>query len=243
MATFIELDSKFRDRTQFSNPAEFIVQAKQTSGWSSLLKDTVCVKNCNDRQLCNMLYCVELEYLILPNRIVDSNGTTVTNISLDPYNNPLHQTNNAIYISFGTEKYTDGNLIRTIGSVHKEAVFSAFPSSTFVGDLVGGQAVEWIRYETKMKQCIRINPQKPVINFRIFTNQLPQTDGPFSPIIGGPLNGFSSRENSVRIYNDDLITTALPDPTLQIRALFSITPLVRDGDYDNQLKTIWRDAN
>lgn len=243
MSTFIELDSKFRNRECFSNPAEYRVDACQTAGWSNLIRDVQCVRPCSKKEACNLLFCVKLLKLAIPTRIVDTAGDTVSIIAEDPFNNAVTRDVNCLYVHFSTSRYTDSNLIRTINNEHRDATFVAVPMRTFVGAPDGGgNSVEWTFYESHMLQCIRLEDKKPVITFRVFTNQLQAFDGPFAAITGGvPIPGFTQSSNSVRIYDDNLATTVLPNPRLQIRALFELTPYVRDGSYENHLVSLWAD--
>lgn len=258
MSTFIELDSKYRDRMQYANPADFSVSAGQTAGWSNLIRNTQCVKPCEKKEACNLLFCVKLLKLTVPNRLVAADGSTTEFIARDPYNQPVSTDNINLYVHLSTNRYDDGNLIRTIDNRHRDATFVAVPERNAQGfphfayqappnqnniniAAPDRNLEEWIVMRSDMVQCIRLEDKKPVLRLRIFTNQEQSVDGNFVPVIGGPLAGFSNSSNSVRIYGDDINTSLTPVPTRQVRALFEITPLARDNDFSNHLVSLWND--
>lgn len=258
MSTFIEIASKYRNRIQYANPADFQISATQTNGWSSLTRDVLCVRPCAKKEACNKLYCVKLLKLMIPIRLFDSDGATTEYLARDPYNQPIETDNTCLYVHLSTDRYNDSNLIRMIDDKFNDATFVAVPERTITGEphyaYLGApnqneiniaapdrNAVEWLSFRSDMTQCIRLDDKKPAMYFRIFTNQDSSSDGAFIPVVGGPLPGFSNTSNSIRIYGDNIATTDMPDPTRQIRALFELTPYTRDGDFTNNLVQLWGD--
>lgn len=255
MSTYIELDSKYRDRELYSNPADYIVSANQTSGWNSLIRTTQCVKPCSKKEACNLLFSIKLLRLLIPTRLIDEDGETLEFIARDPYNQPISTNNNSLFVRLTSQGKEDKNLINSINNENSDATFSVKPVKTFIGNLqynyspapneneidinsVSRGSIEWTEYSTHMVQSIRFEPEKPVIVFRIFTNQSQVYDGNFVPLISkNP--GFNQRSNSVRIYDDSLISSDKPNPTRQTRCLFELTPYVRDGDYSNHVVSLY----
>jgi len=165
MSTHILLRSLERNRLLWPNPAEFTVTSDQTAGWSSLTRDTVCVKACGRNQVCNLLYCIKLIRLLLPNIARNSNNATL------PENEPF------IYVRFSSTQYNDTQLVNTMNSVLNDI--------TFVCEFERNQGTgnEWMQYRSNQNQCIRFDPYKPEIFFRVFTNQ-----GGVNQPVGGLLN-------------------------------------------------------
>lgn len=239
MSTLIELDSKLRDRTQYSNPASFSVLASQTQGWPSIVKDTQCVKPCIKKEACNMLYCFVIKEIIVPFRRIDGAGVTIEVIAQDPYNQAVTSSSPWLYLNLSCNKFSDRGLIRTIGGVQRDATFVLIQTGTVIGEPdAGGIRTVWGTFKSRSNQCMRFETNAPVITFRLFTNQTTSLDGPFSPLTT-PQVGMSQNSNDVRIYGDDLPTTLLPIPFRQVRALIEVTPFLRDGGYDNQLVSLW----
>lgn len=208
MSVPLLLDSKDRDRTEFANPAEFNVDMKQTAGWSSLMRDVLCVRPCSKKDACNLLFCIRLLVLTLPGAATDSNGGNL------PESQPY------IFVRLSSSLYPDKGLIRNIDSTTLRGANDA----TFVCVLerLQGGASEWLQYKCTMNQCIRLDATKPQLEFRVFTRE-------GNPAIPLGANGT----NTVQI-TDNALPAAI-DPTLQVNALFEITPYVRDNDYANHL--------
>lgn len=217
MSVPILIDSKDRDRTLYSNPAEFTINSSQTAGWSSLTKDVLCVRPCAKKNVCNLLYCIRLVSLTLPGTATDTAG------------GDLRDTQPYIFVRLSTSTYPDRGLIRNIDSTSKIGANDA--TFVCVFEKAQGAGEEWFQYKCAMTgQCLRFDPEKPQIEFRVFTRE----GSPAIPLSGG------NTTNTVLITDN-----ALPNninPARQVSALFEVTPYVRDNEFSNHLIELFPSA-
>lgn len=166
MSTFYLLDSIFRDRITYPNPADFTVPASITNAWKTNTRTVQAVKSYCEKPVLNFVFNVTLLNLTLP---VDF--TTTAYGSNPPF----------LFVEFrNTSGYTDKNLINinTTESL-KDAVFVVYQDKT-IGD-------QWVYFACKnsMTQTYRIDP-KGEMKFRVFddfgeTVQITDTIPPVPP--------------------------------------------------------------
>ena len=212
MSSHIIFDSSFRDRTQFPNPARFDIGTEMTAGWSSLNKIVQCVKPCAKKDACNLLYCIKLLSLTIPLAATNAAGGT-----------PLPNVEPFLFVRLSTTRYNDHDQIKS--------AFARYRNATFLCNFVRNQggADQWQQYASPMNQCIRLDDKAPELFFNVFTRE----GSPEIPLTAGIAN------NTI-IIADNALPAAI-NPTVQVTALFEITPYVRDGDYDNHVVSLWQD--
>ncbi len=217
MSTYFHVDSRWRDRTVFDNPAEFLIPIEVSNGWRTVDRTVQAVRPHDKLQATNMVHTVKLLNLTLPFDFGGEVGTTF--LDTHPF----------VYVTFqSTTQYKDMKLINTLenGKIVNKTLDSngnlvtvSLKDAVFVAycDKVQGTN-DWIQYKCNMLQTYRIN-LKDSMNFRIFT-----VDGLTLAIV------------------DDQPPTAA-DPAKQVNALFEVTPYIRDNEFSNHLVTLYnRDA-
>ena len=188
MSIYIDVDSQYRNVEQYPNPADFVIQADQMPGWGIQSK-TVTMTSRNPALMAkNFLSDISLQSLIIPY-------------------DPLLSVMPRLYVEFYTKRDKSLDLLRTIGSIHRESVFSCTFDKYMLDDAGDRQ---WIIYKCDQHQVYRFNSQSEII-FRVTGRD------------GNPLTLF--------IETDPTAT----DPNLQILATFEITDYIRSGEYDNHL--------
>lgn len=215
MSTYFHIDSTWRDRTLYPNPAEFLIPIEVAKGWRTPNRTVQAVRPHNKMQVTNMSHSVRLLNLSIPFNFGGDIGTTFVD------------TNPFIYVTMqSTSYYKDMKLINTIengnivnevldasGNITKvslkDAIFVAYCDK-----LQGGDTSSWIQYKCNMIQTYRID-QQDAISFRVFG-----ADGKTLTII------------------DTQPPTAI-NKARQVNALFELTPYVREEAYDNHFVTLY----
>lgn len=147
MSKFIHLDSQFRDRQVFPNPANFkLTSTNELIGFDFSARTVQSTAgNPRDRQVV-FANNVELKSLILPR-----SATLV----IEPI----------IYVDFHCSKYDDSWPINTIKGKNSDGRFIAeFDKIQFAAD---GTTPLWIHYKCKMNQVMRFEVGQPLV-FRVF---------------------------------------------------------------------------
>ena len=103
MSTICHLDSRYRNRVEYNNPSNFIVDVNQVRGWVGD-KTVNSIRPHKSTRLVNFVYNIEIAQVIVPYK--------EEIISL-PY----------IYVTFLSHKYTDNNIMNIIESKHSDAQF------------------------------------------------------------------------------------------------------------------------
>lgn len=114
-----------------------------------------------------------------------------------------------IYVNFHSKRYTDINLINAIDGRQPTAKFICIPER--IQNDINGNPI-WIHYKCLMEQTMRFQRGEPVV-FQI-----------------------TSRDGSILPQLDTDVPLS-PDPTKQTLCTFEITPLIRDGDYSDNVLT------
>jgi hypothetical protein len=140
MSNFIHLDSTYRDRQQYPNPASFRVNSKDLGGWASQAR-TVRALPAN--------VPAPLEF-----------ATSVRPLELTiPYNQAFIALP-YLYVDFHTKTYDDQNLTYSINQTLRETRF-VFTTPSIQYDGLGVPI--WIRWFCSMEQVMRFKRNDDVI--------------------------------------------------------------------------------
>jgi len=156
MATFIDLDSIWRDREVNPNPAEYELRPQQVETWFRGARSVRAHPQNPNLQPLEFATTVNIRYLTVP------------------YTEFLAGIPR-LYVDLHTVKYNDIHLIQTIDGRHPTARFiCAFDK---IQNDAGGEPL-WIHYACRMEQTMRFKRDDPVV-FRVMTRDgsvLPNTD-------------------------------------------------------------------
>ena len=233
MSTFIHIDSTYRDRTNYPNPAEFTIRGDQTNGWGSLYRRAQCVRPCGKKEVCNMLFCLDGLILNIPATATNSRPAALGGpqpLWFEPF----------LYVHLSTERYNDKSLIKIANNFHSDAVFCCVLDRIQIDpdpNVVFPNNQLWLQYKCNNNQCIRLNDFQPIVNFRIFTRE-GTPFMPAAPAVIPPL-GQIPKANTIEIV--DTLPPNDPDPAVQVSFCIKVTPYVQSGDYDSQLSGLWTD--
>ena len=155
MSVHFHVDSTWRDRSQFSNPAEFSIPIEITNSWRTMTRTVQAVRpHCQD-PVTNLTQSVKLLNLTLP--YTDA-------LIAKPF----------VYVSFQSNTmYKDMRLINTLENgldntnqtSLKDAIFVAYCDKIQTDATTGN----WIQYKSSMTQTFRLNT-KDSLSFRVFDN-------------------------------------------------------------------------
>lgn len=225
MSTQIHVDSTFRNRVSFPNPAVFSIFPDITDSWRTIDRTIQAVRPHDKLQATNLLHTIRLLHLTLP---ATGYGTVLTNATLSGGSIMTNTTVNVsdlpfIYVSFHSTRMRDDKLINTmeggrnaINKTLKEAAFVAYLDKVHLQS--NATIPMWLQYKTQMIQSYRFNPND-TLQFRVFDNT-----------------------GNTLVFTDTSPPT-FPNASSQINALFEITPYVRDEAYHSHLVSLYdRDA-
>ena len=140
MSTYIDLDSIFRDRQIWPNPADYEIFPKQIKSWFPSSRSVTNIpQNPNLRPL-EFVTSVKINSIVLP------------------YDASVADTPR-IYVDFHSTRYNDTRLISTVDNVHGSARFIC-TFDKLQND--GGGAPIWMHYTCDMEQQLRFDRQYPV---------------------------------------------------------------------------------
>lgn len=156
MATYFDLDSILRDRTQYPNPANYVVGPEQIKTWYRDSRSVRVFPQNPNTQPREFATSVKLVYLSIP---------------YDPQTIILPR----VYVQFQSKEYLDKHLIQTIDGVHADEQFICVFDKVQVDDT---STPIWIHYKCQMEQVTRFR-RDDVINFKVTTRSgavLPNLD-------------------------------------------------------------------
>lgn len=156
MSSFIDVDSYWRDRATYQNPAEFDITAKQINGWVSRSRTVRANPQNPNNQPYEFATSIEIINLTIP---------YTTDTAVLP----------RVYIDMHSELYKDIYLINIADRVNKDARFIC-TFDKIQNDNMGNPT--WIHYKCGMEQVCRFGRDSP-IKFRVFDRNgvtLPLTD-------------------------------------------------------------------
>jgi hypothetical protein len=158
MATFIDLDSIFRDKDQFPNPNDYELFPNQVDSWFN--RSRIVRKFADDpsKRPVEFVVTLNIKYLTLPYS---------EELAILP----------RVYVEFYSQKYKDMYHISTIDGGHVYAKFICIPDR-IQNDTTGDPL--WIHYKCTMEQTMRFERNFP-ISFKITSRSddvLPSLDSP-----------------------------------------------------------------
>lgn len=163
MATFIDLDSIWRERDGYPNENDYQLLPSQVKNWIKQPRTVnLFARNPSARPL-EFTVSVKIIHLTLPY-------------------STLLATYPRVYVNFRSRNYDDIRLIDTIGGVLPEAKFVCVQERIQYDEL---NVPVWIHFKCDMKQVMRFEKGQPIV-FQIFGRNgipLPQldTDPEFNP--------------------------------------------------------------
>ena len=147
MSTYIDLNSSLRNRSQYPNPACYLVDTCQLTGWYRNARTVRATGQNPAARPLEFVTTIRPLTLTTPYQINDAGDTFADTPRL--------------YLDFHSTRYNDVYLITSIGGVQKEAKF------VFVQDAIqrneSGDPI-WIHWRSdKMEQTMRFSRDNPVI--------------------------------------------------------------------------------
>lgn len=156
MATFIDLDSIWRDREIYPNENSYALNEKQTETWFRQSRSVRAFPQNPSTQPLQFVTTINIKYLTLP------------------YTDQLSQLPR-IYVNFRSKTYADVHLIQAIDGKQSQAKFICIQDRIQYDN---NDIPLWIHYRCTMEQTMRFE-QKDTIIFEITTRDgstLPQQD-------------------------------------------------------------------
>jgi hypothetical protein len=141
MSTFIDLDSIWRDRLTYPNPAFYEVTPDQVNTWFASARSIRATPQNNNTRPLEFATDVSLQVLTLP------------------YNSTL-VTYPRIYLDFHSKLYNDRFLISTINGVNPEARFICVLDKI---QYDSNNNPIWMHYRSTMKQTLRFKRDDSVV--------------------------------------------------------------------------------
>lgn len=158
MATFIDLDSIFRDRENYPNPNSYELSPQQIKSWNRSARTVRAFPQGPNTKPLEFVTTINIRLMTLP------------------YSEDLAALPR-VYVKFNCHTYKDINLIQTINGVHSQALFICTPDRIQT-DPAQGDEPAWIHYKCTMEQTIRFKRDDTVtIEFTTRSGDvLPNTD-------------------------------------------------------------------
>jgi hypothetical protein len=141
MATFIDVDSQFREYNTYPNPASFTITAPQVSTWFSFNRTTRAYAQNPVTAPLDFASTVKIDSLIIP-YVVGTFGTTNIDFSVIP----------KLYVDFHSKNVNSLRLIQAINGNHADARFVC-SFDKFQTDDANNRV--WIHYRCGMEQVMR----------------------------------------------------------------------------------------
>jgi len=215
MSTQLHVDSTWRNRSEYPNPADFIIPVDIVKDWRTVDRTVQAVRPHDKLQATNMSHTVKMLNFTIPSVAI---AHTVTNATIQGVKIVTTTTIGVLdapflYIALQPANMTnDTKLINTLeggknsnNKTLKDAVFVAYYDKT---------QNNWLQYKCNMLQSYRLDMTKQ-LSFRVFDN------------------------TGQTIQITDTAPPEFPDASVQINALFEITPYIRDDRYDNHIITLY----
>lgn len=157
MATFIDLDSNWRDREIYPNPANYELTPSQVEGWFRNARSVRAFPQNPSTQPLNFVVSMNIHYLTVP------------------YSDPVAALPR-VYVDFHSRKYNDIHLIQAIDGRHQESRwicnFDRIQRDPVTDDPL------WIHFRCTMEQVMRFKKDDTMV-FRVTTRDgstLPNLD-------------------------------------------------------------------
>ena len=146
MASFVDLDSIWRDREMFPNPCDYQLTPSQVDSWFRSARTVRAFPANPSTQPLDFSMSVNIKHLILPYE------DSIVGLP-------------RIYVDFHSRRYNDIHLIQTIDGKHPDARFICIPQK--VQDDAAGNHL-WIHYACTMEQIMRFK-RDDIIIFQLTT--------------------------------------------------------------------------
>lgn len=153
MATFIDLDSTYRNFVDYPNPADYVVEDKQVRDWIREARQVTAFSNRPGNKVIEFMQTVEIEGFTLPYTAItytNSVGTVITTHTAD-----LQR----IYLDVHTLQYNDLRMIQSIDSKLNKARFVLLQDKIQT-NLAGNPFL--IQFKTRMNQSMRFPRNEPL---------------------------------------------------------------------------------
>lgn len=147
MSTYIDIDSQFRIRGTYPNPADFEVTASQVDTWFSSNRTT------RPTAMNPASSPYEFSTVVYLDRIIVPYVTTPFDLSTEP----------RLYVDFHSKRYEDIRLINAIGGVHADAKFVC-NFERYQEDSTNTRI--WMQFKCDQHQVMRFRRKDPVM-FRV----------------------------------------------------------------------------
>ena len=144
MATFIDLDSSYRDRQQYPNPANYTVKDDQMSSWFTQGRTVRAFPQEIPKRQLEFVASLKLIHFVLPY------STALSGMPI-------------IFVDIHTQRYKDRSLISTISNMHPSIKFVC-EFDKYQVDSTGNPV--WIHYKTNMNQVMRFS-RKSALTFTV----------------------------------------------------------------------------
>jgi hypothetical protein len=162
MATYIDLDSYYRDSVTYPNPANYVVESDQVRDWIREARQVNAYSNKPGNKVIEFMQTVEIEGFTLPYTAItytDSTGTVINTHTAD-----LQR----IYLDVHSLRFNDLRMIQTIDDRLNKARFVLLQDKIQLNSL--GQPF-LIQYRThRMNQAMRFSRNEP-LKFTVMQEQ------------------------------------------------------------------------
>ncbi len=154
MATYIDLDSTYRNFTSYPNPANYVVEDNQVRDWIREPRQVNALSSKPGNKVLEFMQTVEIEGFTLPYTAityVDATGATIATHTAD-----LQR----IYVDVHTVRYNDLRMIQTIDDKLNKARFVLVQDKVQLNSL---SAPFLIQYKThRMNQAMRFSRNESI---------------------------------------------------------------------------------
>ncbi len=157
MANYFAVESIRRNRDEYPNPAEFIVEASQTQGWFRRSRTVRAVSQNPQTMSLDFVSAIEVKQVITPYKIPDPPPDPPVGAPSTPYS--------YLYLDIHSPTYNDQYIINTMGGANRDARFLLVRDKV-IFDRKGKPV--WILWTSPMEQVLRFKRDDPLV-FRLFT--------------------------------------------------------------------------
>ncbi len=161
MSRYIDLDSSYRDRVTYQNPADYVVESSQANTWYQAPRTVNAFANPPQARALDFTQSIEVKHLLLP--YTDITYRTNTGAIVTTHTANLQR----VYLNIHSVSKDDRYLISTIENKISKAKFVC-TRKEIQSD--ANDVESWILFECKMDQVMRFNRGEGVV-FQILQEQ------------------------------------------------------------------------
>lgn len=179
MATYIDIDSRYRNWRKYTNPAYFVIEADQVCSWNRAPRQVRANPTRPGNRAIEFAQSVQLKSLIIP--FVDA-GYYVNDTIVNTHTASFQR----LYVDVHTERYDDKQLINTIGNKIPKARFVCTQEGSQLNNL---NIPKWIKFSSRMDQVMRFARNEAIVfevmqedGHRIWLTDAPQDTPPTEPL-------------------------------------------------------------